>query len=233
MFNTETVSFLRTINKITNSVILNYPITTGKTESADIAYMFDLSKFDTDGFDNPIGFYNLSNFLNVFNLFENDREVSIDGNVVSVKDDNTSINYLTTATDVLSQFEFKKEQFDKNDMFPTVLEMELTSGDIAKLKNAHSVFSELDTALITANEEVVLSLTQIGNFKMSSNSFKFVKDEAKSEKNFSIGITMDILSKIPQINYNLKVKYNEQRNAYRIVLSTDTFSLVFSGKNVE
>lgn len=232
MFNTETVNFLKMINNITNSVVLKYPITTGKTESADIAYMFDLSKFDTDGFENPIGFYNLSNFLNAFNLFEDGAEISLEDNVIKISDDTTSISYLTTSLDVLSQYEFKKEQFDKNDTFPTVLEMELTNENIRKLKNAHSVFSELDCALISCGETTELSLTQIGNFKKSSNSFKIIKDEVAT-KNFKIAIPLDTLSKLPQVTYTLKVKYNETKNAYRIILNTETFTLVINGKTVE
>ena len=111
MFNKETINFLKSVNKMTDSIVLEYPITVGKTESSDIAYMFDLSKFDTDGFDQKIGLYELSNFLNVFNLFS-DYDVDISNNIVSISDKTTSVKYLTSSIDIMNHFEFKKEQFD-------------------------------------------------------------------------------------------------------------------------
>lgn len=235
MFNKESVDFLKVMNKITNSMVLNYPITTGRTESADIAYKFDLSKYDTDGFENPIGIYDLSTFLNIFGLCDEDREVNIDNNSITVSDSTTSVKFLTSATSVLSPYEFKQEQFDKTNEFPSVLEMNLTAEDIRKLKSASATFRELDTAVISCDESVELSLTQIGKFKKSSNSFRIKKTE-ESTKKFNIGISLETLSKIPQVDYTLIVKYNESRDAYRIILKTDKIeglSLVISVKNVE
>lgn len=235
MFNRESVDFLKVMNKITNSMVLNYPITTGRTESADIAYKFDLSKYDTDGFENPIGIYDLSTFLNIFGLCDEDREVNIDNNSITVSDKTTSVKFLTSATSVLSPYEFKQEQFDKTNEFPSVLEMNLTAEDIRKLKSASATFKELDTAVISCDDTVELSLTQIGKFKKSSNSFRIKKNE-ESTKKFNVGISLETLSKIPQVDYTLIVKYNESRDAYRIILKTDKIdglSLVISVKNVE
>lgn len=235
MFNRESVDFLKVMNKITNSMVLNYPITTGRTESADIAYKFDLSKYDTDGFENPIGIYDLSTFLNIFGLCDEDRDVNIDNNSITVSDSTTSVKFLTSATSVLSPYEFKQEQFDKTNEFPSVLEMSLTAEDIRKLKSASATFRELDTAVISCDDSVELSLTQIGKFKKSSNSFRIKKTE-ESTKKFNIGISLETLSKIPQVDYTLIVKYNESRDAYRIILKTDKIeglSLVISVKTVE
>lgn len=235
MFNRESVDFLKVMNKITNSMVLTYPITTGRTESADIAYKFDLSKYDTDGFENPIGIYDLSTFLNIFGLCDESRDVSIDNNSITVSDSTTSVKFLTSATSVLSAYEFKQEQFDKTNEFPSVLEMNLTAEDIRKLKSASATFRELDTAVISCDESVELSLTQIGKFKKSSNSFRIKKNE-ESTKKFNVGISLETLSKIPQVDYTLIVKYYESRDAYRIILKADKIdglSLVISVKNVE
>lgn len=235
MFNRESVDFLKVMNKITNSMVLTYPITTGRTESADIAYKFDLSKYDTDGFENPIGIYDLSTFLNIFGLCDESRDVNIDNNSITVSDKTTSVKFLTSARSVLSAYEFKQEQFDKTNEFPSVLEMNLTADDIRKLKSASATFKELDTAVISCDETVELSLTQIGKFNKSSNSFRIKKNE-ESTKKFNVGISLETLSKIPQVDYTLIVKYNESRDAYRIILKTDKIeglSLVISVKNVE
>ena len=235
MFNKESVDFLRIMNKITNSMVLSFPVTTGRTESADIAYKFDLSKYDTDGFENSIGIYDLSTFLNIFNLCDEDRNVEISENVITVSDKTTSVNFLTSATSVLTPFEYKQEQFDRSNEFPSVLEMTFTAEDIRKLKSASSTFRELDTAVISCDDSVELSLTQVGKFKKSSNSFRIKKSET-GNKQFIIGIALETLSKIPQVDYKMSVKYNEPRNAYRIILTTDKIeglSLIISVKNVD
>lgn len=232
MFNKESIDFLKTMSHISNSMVLNYPVTSGKTESADVAYKFDLSKFDTDGFEGQIGIFNLSAFLNIFSLCSDDRTVSINDNIITVSDDTTSVNYLTSATSILSQYEYGKEQFEKLLTFPSVLEMELTSEDLRKLKSASSALGELDTAVISASDEgVELSLTQIGKFKQSSNSFK-IKKNASASKMFNIGIMLETLSKIPQANYKMVVKYNESKDAYRVILSTETLSIMVSTKAI-
>lgn len=231
MLNNESIKFLKSINSITNSVVLSYPITVGKTESADIAYMFDMSKFDTDGFDTDLGIYNLSSFLNVFSLFDDSREVNINNNSVSISDKNTRANYLLSSSEILNQFTWNKAQFDKSEQFPTVLEIDFDSNDIKKLKNASSVFSELDTLILECNENTTFSLTTAGEFKQSSNSFSFTKPQ-QSTKNFKVGISLETIFKIPLNNYKFIVKYNEARNAYRILLESENLSMIVSAKNV-
>lgn len=230
MFNNETIAFLRTLNSITNSVVLQYPITVGRTESADIAYKIDLSKYDSEGFENDIGIYNLSAFLNVFNLFDKDRNVSINENVISISDNTTNANFLTSAIDILKQYQFKKEQFDKSEEFPVLLEMDFTSADIKKIRNASSVFKELDNLVLDCSgDETLFTLINTGEFKQSSNSFKFTKDEQSSHK-FKINISLETLFKIPGGDYKLRVIYNEGKNAYRVMLTNDNMSLIVSTK---
>lgn len=231
MLNNETIKFLKGINSITNSIALQYPITVGRTESADIAYMFDLSKLDTDGFDDSLGIYNLSSFLNVFSLFNDSREITLTDNIISVSDENTTANYLLSDLDILSPFAFKKEQFIKNDEFPTVLELKLTSNDLKKIKNASSVFDDLDTVMISCDENTTFSLTKVGEFKLSTNSFRFTKPE-KSTKNFKISLSLNTISKIPVVDYTLVVKYNAERNSYRVILNSENLTLVLCTKNV-
>lgn len=220
MFNKESIDFLKSINRISNSIVLTYPVTTGRSEGSDIAYKFDLSKFDNDEFP-EIGIYDLAGFLGIFSMFEPDRKVQIVDNVVTVSDSTTSVNYLTTAPSVLTQFTYGIQQFEKTNTFPTVLEMPLTVEDIRKLKIASSNLKELDTAVIRSlDDEVTLELSVLEKFKKSSNSFK-IRKPVSGTKNFSIGVSLETISKIPQVDYTLIIKYNETRDAYRIILKTD------------
>lgn len=231
MFNKETINFLKSVNKMTDSIVLEYPITVGKTESSNIAYMFDLSKFDTDGFDQKIGLYELSNFLNVFNLFS-DYDVNISNNIVSISDKTTNVKYLTSSIDIMNHFEFKKEQFDKCSAFPLVLEMKLTSLDLKKIKDASTIFKDLDTCFINCDEQTSISLGVFGSFNNSSNTFEIKKEEV-SEKNFKIGISLEVINRIPNVEYDVKILYNEERNAYRIIFESEYITLLISNKTVK
>lgn len=231
MLNKETVTFLKQMNKLTNSVVLEYPITTGKTESADIAYQFDLSKLDSEGFQNRIGIYDLSVFLNIFNLFNLDYKVALDGNVMSVSDSTTSASYLTANLEILSCYLYKPEQFTKLDEFPEVLNMKLTADDIRRIRSASATFRELDTLAIECDERTTLSLKSVNQFQQSSNTFKIQKDEV-SVKNFKLYVRLETLNKIPQIDYDLTVRYNKNKDAYRIILSADSLKMILTTKNV-
>lgn len=231
MLNNETIRFLKGISSISNSIIMKYPITVGRTESADIAYMFDLSKLDTDGFDGELGIYNLSSFLNVFGLFQETRDVKISDSIIRISDDRSSANYLLSNPEILSQFSFNKDQFDRSENFPTVLDVDLTVDDIKRLKNAHNVFSELKTLVIECDENTTFSLMNIGDFKQSTNAFKFTKPTV-STKNFKVSLSLETLFKIPVMDYRLNIRYNELKNAYRIILKSDNLSMIISAKSV-
>ena len=238
MLNGETVKFLKSITQITNSVMLRYPITVGRTESADVAYMVDLSKLDTDGFDDDLGIYNLSSFLSMFNLFSEKRDITVDNNVISIKDGTISASYLLANPAVLMAYSFKEEQFYKADEFPTVLEVDFTALDLKRLKSASDVFGELDSLIVECDESTTFKLScDNDGFKKSSNSFKFTKPVTAS-KNFKISVSLETVFKVPVADYKFIVKYNknndgiEGKSPYRIILKGEKMSLILATKSV-
>lgn len=92
---------------------------------------------------------------------------------------------------------------------------------IKKLKSAASSFKELNAITIKGDESISISLTQVGKFSQSSNSFEIVKGDFSSEKNFSKDISIETFGKIPVIDYTVKVKYNEAKDAYRFLFVAD------------
>ena len=109
----------------------------------------------------------------------------------------------------------------------SVLELDLTVSDLKKIKNASSVFTDLDTVLLSCDESTTISLTNAGEFNQSSNSFKFTKSE-RSTKNFKISVGLDTIFKLPVLDYRLAVKYNASRDAYRIILTTENLTILLS-----
>lgn len=219
MFNTKFVDFLKVINKVTNGIVLNYPVTVGKTDCSDIGFKFDISQFDDSAFDSAVGFVDLASFLNVFSLVE-EPEVEYSEGVVTVKDKETTIRYITSAVDMISQYQFSPKQFEIMEGIPSVVEIPLTANDIRKIKAAKASFKELNTIVLNASEQVTIALTQVGKFNLSSNSFVINKDIV-SEKNFSVNMSIDTFNKIPVVDYTIKVKYNPDKNQYRLLLTAD------------
>lgn len=229
MFNSKFVDFLKTFNKVSNGVILSYPITSGKTDCSDIGFTFDISKFDDSKFDEKIGFIDLASFLNIFNLVD-DPEITIKDGVITAKNKDSKVVYLTTAAPVLYELhEFPSSQFDVMNSIPSVVEIPLSASDIKRIKTASSSFKELDAISIKGDDNVTISLTSVGKFRTSSNSFQINKDVA-SKKNFDVYIKLDTFNKLPVLDYTVKVKYNETKDCFRLLFGTciDGFELFVS-----
>lgn len=228
MFNQKFVDFLKTFNKISNSVVLEYPVTSGKTDCSDIGFKFDISKFDDTKFEGKIGFIDLSSFLNVFNFLEN-PEVSMKDGVVEAKDSNSKVTYLTTAPSVLDDFEYPATQFDRMHSIPSIAEFTFSSSDIRRIKQAGSSFKDLNAINFKGDDSVTISLTSTGRFNQSSNCFSINKD-VSTTKNFDLFVKLETFSKLPVLDYTVKIKYNEAKNAFRILFETsiDGFEMFVS-----
>ena len=220
MLNRQTLDFLKIIGKFTDVTILRYPVTCGISEDKDIVYSVDISKFDTDGFDTALGIHKLNSFLNMFNMFDNDYELEVDNKSITVKDPDTSVRYLLAVPEAISSYDAQESQFDLTANIPSVLEFDLTTDIIKKLKAGASSFSELNTVLFEGGDNPNISLVQTESREgMSSNTIKInIHEEAK--KNFKMGISIITLGRLPLGNYSVSVKYNEAKDKYRIYLES-------------
>lgn len=202
---------------MTNSITLKFPITTCKSDM--LAFKFDLSQFDTDGFD-KIHLYNLSAFLNIFNLFDDDHKIEIKDNFITISNSDTMIKYIESEEVLLSAFELNERQFEITNSMPSVCEFTLTQNDIRKLKTANASFTEMDTVIIKCDEECNIYLSQLNSNNAFKNFFKIRKD-VEIKKNFEIGISMEALTKLPNVEWKFAVKYNEAKDSYRIFLTSE------------
>ena len=101
-----------------------------------------------------------------------------------------------------------------------------------KIKDASTIFKDLDTCFINCDEQTSISLGVFGSFNNSSNTFEIKKEEV-SEKNFKIGISLEVINRIPNVEYDVKILYNEERNAYRIIFESEYITLLISNKTVK
>ena len=71
MLNHNTIKLFDALSTITKTIVINYPLTVGKSEDASICFLIDLSEFDKDQFNQKLYFYNnFDKFLSIFKLFD-------------------------------------------------------------------------------------------------------------------------------------------------------------------
>ena len=82
--NKQLVQTLSQLNNITNTIILKHPITTASSEAKDIYVYLDVSQIDSKPFPD-IGLNdNLNNYLNLFKLFDDERDVTYNNDTIEI-----------------------------------------------------------------------------------------------------------------------------------------------------
>jgi hypothetical protein len=234
MFNKNVVDVLSQINSITNSVILKHPQTVAVSESQDMLVLVDVSELDKDTFPD-IGLKDsLSDFLNLFKLFgEEDRSVDIDGNTINFSGGKNSSCYITDNIALMDAYNKDPIQFDKTEEVPSVGTFELTVDDIKNLKTASGVFKDLTEIIFTSQDgDINLSLGATNRFNAKSNTFS-VNKQATTSKEFEVKIPVDNFRMLPMTDYTVHVKYNSNRDSYRILMTSKTlegFKILLSVK---
>jgi len=222
MFNKNVTEVLSQINGITDSVILKYPVTVAVSESQDMMVYADISKLDSDPF-GDIGLMNsLSDFLNLFKLFPEDRNIEIDGNTINVSSGSTSSSYIVDNVALMDAYDKSPEQFDKTEAVPSVASFSISVEDIKNIKSATGVFKDLSEVLITSQDgDIKVSLGATNKFNAKSNTYSVTKS-ATTSKEFEIKIPVDNFKMLPVSDYTVEVKYNSARDSYRILLINDS-----------
>ena len=227
MFSNELVNFLKSISKLSNSVILKSPVTTGKSESKDVTFKFDVQQVgnhpEDDFGDTQIGLFDLSAFLNVIGLFgdASNREVEFENSTIKIFNESNKANYIMTEPEILSNYVADLDQINKVASFPTVAEFSLTVDDIKKLRTSSIAFKNLELIQISSENEIEISLVSAGKFNKMSNSFT-IKKTCNPDKVFNIKMGLETFMRLPLHDYTVNIKYNESRDAYRIMLNSQT-----------
>jgi len=218
MLNPAVINVLTQVNQITNSVILKYPQTVAVSESQDMLVMFDVAALDSDQFED-IGFKDsLSDMLNLVKLFPEDREISMVNNTISITSDDTSSVLITDAIALMDAQNKDVSHFTKTEAVPTVGEFDLTSEDIKKIKSGSGVFKDLSEVIFSSQDgDIKVSLGATNKFNAKSNTFS-VNKAATTSKEFEIKIPVDNFKLLPESEYTVQVKYNSDRDSYRILM---------------
>ena len=222
--NKDLTNVLSQLNSITNTVILKHPITVAASEAKDIYVHLDVSQIDSNEFPNIGLNNNLNSYLNLFKLFDDKRTVNYNKDTIEIVSDKISSSYITDNVALMEAYDINPDQFQKTEEVPTVCSIELSVEDIKNLKSATSVFKDLSEIIIKCQDsEVSLSLGATNKFNARDNSYKIKKDST-STKDFEIKVPVENFKKIPESEYIFEVKYNESRDAYRILMKNKSLS---------
>ena len=222
--NKNLTNVLSQLNSITNTVILKHPITVAASEAKDIYVHLDVSEIDENSFPDIGLNNNLNSYLNLFKLFDDSREVKYDKDTIEIISGTISSSYITDNVALMEAYNISPDQFQKTEEVPTVCSIDLSVEDIKNLKSATGVFKDLNEIIVKCQDsEVSISLGSTGKFNARDNSYKIRKD-SNSTKDFEVKIPVENFKKIPESEYSFEVKYNESRDAYRILLKNKSLS---------
>lgn len=233
MLNTKVLEVLQQVNAITNSVILEYPVTVAVAETGDIQVYFDISKVDSAEFPSMGLMDSLSEFLQLFKLFPEDRSVNIQDNVLSVKSGRQASTFISSNLVLMDAYKKDATQFERTESAPSAAVFELSVDDMRQIKSASGVFRDLTEVIITSKDgEIDISLGATNRFGARSNTYSVTK-EAQADKEFEIKIPVENFKVLPNSDYEVQVKYNSKMNSYRILMlnkSLDGFKIMLSVK---
>lgn len=217
----RTCALLNSLSGISDTCILRYPLTIINDDCKSVIARLDLSEFE-DEFE-PIGLNDkISNLTSIISMF-NEPEITRVDNILCIKDSDQKIDtqFVTDSVDLLANTEFKSDVFDRIVNSLTVAEFNLDKEDIVRLKKAHSVYNDLDDVILESTEDgIKISLGALSKYSRSENKFSLVKDtEGEVKKEFTCAVAFDLLQRIPQVSYNVQVKFSERTNTYALVLT--------------
>jgi hypothetical protein len=225
MITKETREILKSLTTITDKFILETPKTVFTDEFKQIVCAIDTEVLGED-FEEPIYINDMTTFLSAVDLID-DPQISIKNRVINIKNDISSINYLTSDSKSMPKTEYKVIESTKK--FNSKINFTLNKDLIDTIRKAVSVFKNADTLFITKKGnslELVVSVNE--TFDALSNDFSTTIEFEGESDDFEIKVPVKSVLKIPAVEYNVEVKYNEDKDAYRLYLSNSIIEIVMS-----
>ncbi len=224
MLNKKTQQVLKSLLGVNNSMIVSKDMTV-VDEFKTLLGKVNLGLLEDDI--KEFGLYDAGGFLNAVSLLD-DPTIELEENLLKIKDQNTSIEYVITDLSALEDCVVDPEIIETTQNTSSVLDFELTQEVLDKIKKASSVFKTSDALyIISSGGKTTLKVATKESFVSSRNSFS-ISIDASSEKDFELPIPLENIMKIPSVGYTVSLKYNQERDAYRVVLSNEIYTFVFT-----
>lgn len=226
MINKDTRGILKSLISVNNSMIVE-PVMHGADEFKSILFRANLNELE-EGIQ-EFGIFDMSSFLSSLDLLE-DATVELDGNTITATDATSTLKFITSDISALEDIAIKPSIIDSTIQAPSTLEFNFGSELLTRIKKASGVFKTFDTAFLICDEgNVEVKLGSKDSFSRSNNSFAIsVEPDMNAGRNFELAIPLESLLKVPGMDYTLQVKYNEAKDAYRIVLNNTILTFIMS-----
>lgn len=226
MLNKDTRGILKSLISVNNSMIIE-PVMHGCDEFKSILFRAKLTELEEDI--QEFGIFDMGSFLSSLDLLE-DSVVTLDGNTITATDNTSTLKFITSDVSALENISIKPTIIDSTLKVDSALEFNFGAELIGRIKKASAVFKTFDTLFIikTANS-VQLKMGTKDSFSKSNNSFAInVEADLDIGKEFELALPLESLLKIPAMDYTLLVKYNQEKDAYRVVLENALLVFVMS-----
>ena len=231
MLNENSLQVLNNITNITNSAIISYPCTTITNPSRDVLCNIYFDKID-DGSWKEFGIMDLSSFLNALSILENPT-IEQDDIYIKAYDPDSTIEFVTSYPSTLEDFTIDPEVITSTCNADSVLEVEIDTNLITKIKKGSGVFKNLrDLFIIKEGDKIYLKTGNKESFNRTQNSYTVYLDPIiDTGKDFELVIPIENFLTLPLMDFTLKIKYYPAKDAYRVILENDIFQFLFTLKN--
>lgn len=224
MLNSSVQKVLKELNKITNSAIIKYPKTVLISDSQDIMLDVDISKLDSEQFPNIHLMNNLGEFIKFLELFDN-PEIDLDEKQIVLKQGTMKSSFIFDNPLLMNHLDKDSKQFDRTMEVPSVAEFSISVDDFKNIGKASGVFKDLTEIIFESKDsdvEVVLGATN--RFNAKSDTFSILKPST-SNKDFEVKIPVENFKILPVSNYTVHVKYNSEKDSYRLIMVNEDIDL--------
>jgi len=228
MLNQEVQSLIKKLIPVNNQMIITKNML-GRDEFRSIIYRANLGLLDSEI--EEFGIFDVSSFLSALELLD-DATITLDDNLINATDGVNSLQFITSSTESLDDIHVNESNITTTLAFDSILEFEMTSDIISKIKKASNVFKTFDTCyIVKKGDDVSIKLGIKDSFNSSVNTFNIrIDPKLSTSQEYELAITLESILKIPESDYNLMVKYKESADAYRIVLENKLLTFVLSLK---
>jgi hypothetical protein len=227
MLSKDTRAIMKSMLAINNSMIIE-DTTYGKDEFSSILFKLNLNELESEPL-TPFGIFDMASFLSALDLLD-EPTVTLSGNTISASDANSTLKFVTSDISSLEDIQVKPSVIESTVKVPSILEFNFGSAAIGKLKRASATFKTFDTAFIVKEgDDIQIKMGTKDSFSKSNNSFSMkIEADVDAGKDFEVALPLESLLKIPSMDFTLAVKYNEARDAYRVVLENSLLTFVMS-----
>src|SRR5574344_5529 len=221
MLNKNLIKTLSTINTITNSIVLQYPITYGVSEDHAISFKINVSEIDNDDFNDINLNDSLKDFISLFSLFD-DFKCKENNGIFTITGEKNKADFILSDPVLMGTFKVPNGFFDKIDTAPTVANFDLDAETLRTLRASFGVFRDSDCVSFNSlDNSVSLKVETNSRFAATQSNSYSLSVDSKPSKEFKIKISNSNISLLPLCDYKVEIKYSSKNDYYIVLLKTD------------